>query len=743
MGITFFEKTGVFKIDTDNTTYAIGLIDTDHYVSHLYYGKKIQDNDSDLQYLGRINEYPYIPSVFKRDTLSFLDCYPNEYAGHGTGDFRESAIQIKTKSGHSAVYVTYKSHRIFDGKNALPGLPSVFPGTSKAQTLELVCEDKAAGVEVVLRYSIFEDSDAIMRSVTVTNISKETLQLTKCMSCCLDMDNDDYEMITLHGSWARERHIQRRKIGFGSSSVSSMRGESSHQEHPFLALVNSSTNQTTGNVYGFNFVYSGNFYAGVSVNQFNSARVLIGINQTDFCWNLHSGESFTSPEAVLVYSSSGLGGMTRCFHDLYRSHLIRGRYADKKRPILINNWEATYFDFNTDKLLSIAKEAAENGIEMLVMDDGWFGKRNNDNAALGDWIVNEEKLAGGLNYLVSEVNKLGLKFGIWFEPEMISPDSDLYRAHPDWAIAIPSREPGLARNQYVLDFSRKDVIEYTYESIRKVLKSANIEYVKWDMNRPLCDIGSVCLDSNSQGELMHRYVLGVYAMQERLITEFPDLLLENCSSGGARFDPGMLYYSPQIWCSDDTDAVERLMIQEGTSLLYPLSSMGAHVSVCPNHAIGRVTPFDTRGYVALAGTFGYELDITKLSQDDKDLIKNQVSLYHKYNDLVRSGDYYRLASYRENNDFDAWQVSSKNGRKALVTCVQVLNKPAQKSRVLKLQGLKPELSYRIQMEGSNSKDNMKLYEGKTMSGSMLMNCGLVIHNAWGDFQGKLIYLEAE
>lgn len=742
MGIVFYEKEGVFRLDTKNTTYALGLIDNEKFASHLYYGKKLGQNDSDLQYLARINEFPFVPSVNARDRLSFLDSYPSEYAGHGTGDFRDSAVQIKTRGGHSAVSFTYKTHRIYDGKDPLNSLPSTFPGAGAVQTLELVCEDASAGLEAVLSYSVFDDCDAVIRSVKLKNVSKEKIQIVKCMSLCLDMDNDDYEMISLHGSWARERHIQRRKIGFGSSSVSSLRGESGHQDHPFIALVNTDTTQTRGNVYGFSFVYSGNFYAGVSVNQFNSARILMGINPSDFCWNLQAGEVFTSPEAVLVYSNEGIGGMSRTFHDVFRNHLIRGQYKDKKRPILINNWEATYFDFDTDKLLSIAKDAAKTGIEMLVMDDGWFGNRSSDNMALGDWVVNDQKLKGGLPYLVNEVNKLGLKFGIWFEPEMISPDSDLYRAHPDWAIAIPSRTPGLARNQYVLDYSRRDVVEHVYESLKKILTSANIEYVKWDMNRPLSDIGSAFLDSESQGELYHRYVLGVYAMQERLITDFPHILLENCSGGGARFDPGMLYYSPQIWCSDDTDAVERLMIQEGTAMVYPLSAMGAHVSVCPNHTVGRVTPFETRGYVALAGTFGYELDITKLSEEDKDSIKHQVELYHRYNDLVRTGTYYRLASYGDNHEFDAWQVSSKDGTKALVTYVQVLSRPNQKSRIIKVQGLKENVSYRVTLEGSNSADDMKLYSLRLFSGSMLMNGGLVIRNPWGDFQSKLIYIEA-
>ena len=431
---------------------------------------------------------------------------------------------------------------------------------------------------------------------------------------------------------------------------------------------------------------------------------------------------------VMVYSDRGLGKMTRTFHDFYRKHLIRSEYKDKKRPILINNWEATYFDFNTEKLLAIARQASLLGIEMLVMDDGWFGDRYDDNRALGDWAVNEEKLPGGLNYLVEEVNKLGMKFGIWMEPEMISPDSDLYREHPDWAIAIPGRAGSLCRNQYVLDFSRRDVLDHTYESIARVLRSANIEYVKWDMNRQLTDIGSASLPSDRIGELYHRYVLGVYELQERMLEEFPYLLLENCSGGGARFDPGMLYYSPQIWCSDDTDAIERLKIQEGTALIYPLSTMGAHVSDCPNHAIGRTTPFETRGHVALAGTFGYELDVTKISEEDRSMIPKQVAMYHKYNDLVREGDYYRTASYSENHYFDCYGVVSKDKKEALYTFVQVMNIPNYRSRRIYFKGLDPDQKYEI--EGQKG----------VYTGDVLMKAGYLMENLGGDFKSRLIHI---
>jgi alpha-galactosidase len=563
------------------------------------------------------------------------------------------------------------------------------------------------------------------------NAGTEPVYLTKVFSACLDMDNKGFEAISLHGSWARERQIQSVPVSHGKYSVESIRGESSHQDHPFMALKTANATQETGEVYAMHFVYSGNFKVQVQADQFDQVRMVMGIHPQDFTWKLEAGEEFQAPEVVMVYSGEGLGKMTRSLHDFYRKHLIRSSYKDKKRPILINNWEATYFDFDTDKLIAIAKQASELGIEMLVMDDGWFGNRCDDNRALGDWFVNEEKIKGGLKYLVDEVNKLGMKFGIWFEPEMISPDSELYRAHPDWAIAIPGRRASLCRNQYVLDLTRKEVRDYAYEAVAKILRSANIEYVKWDMNRQLSDIGSAALPADRMGELYHRYVLAVYEMQERLVTEFPYLLLENCSGGGARFDPGMLYYSPQIWCSDDTDAIERLKIQEGTAMIYPLSSMGAHVSDCPNHTVGRVTPFETRGYVALAGTFGYELDVTKIPEEDRAMIPAQTAMYHKYNDLVREGDYYRIASYAENHYYDCYGVVSKDKKEALFTFVQVLNRPNYHSRRVQLQGLAPEKVYSIEGE-----------EG-TYTGELLMKAGINIQNLSGDFRGKLIHLMEE
>ncbi len=730
--ITYNEKQRVFQLDTPNTTYMIGIVDEENFIGHIYYGRKLKN--ADASYLMRTDEPPFVPSKNNRERCSFYDCFPFEYPTAGLGDYREGCIGVRTAAGHAGAMLSYVSHEIVAGKPELEGLPATFGTEEDCTTLRLLCEDRYVGMQVELLYTVFRDTDAITRSVRVTNVGTEHFYLTKVYSACIDMDNRDYDMVSLHGSWARERHIQRKTLGYGIQNVSSFRGESSHQDHPFLALADKNATQENGEIYAMNFVYSGNFRAQAEVTQFDYVRMTMGIHPENFCWKLESGGHFQAPEVVMVYTDKGFDAMTAAFHRLYKKHLIRSAYKDKKRPILINNWEATYFDFNTEKLLSIAQEASKLGIEMLVMDDGWFGRRNADDCALGDWKVNEEKIKGGLKYLVDEVNKLGMKFGIWFEPEMISPDSDLYRAHPDWAIAIPGRPGTESRQQLVLDLSRQEVVDCVYEQVAAVLRSANIEYVKWDMNRQLTNIGSCGLPADRQGELYHRYVLAVYQMQERLTKEFPNLLLENCSGGGARFDPGMLYYSPQIWCSDDADAIERLEIQEGTALLYPLSTMGAHVSDCPNHTVGRVTPFETRGIVALAGTFGYELDVTKIPQEDRDQIPDQIAMYHKYNDLVREGDYYRIASYAQNHKYDCWQIVSEDRKQSLVTFVQVLNRANFKSRRILLKGLDAEKQYRVAFVNDDS------IVDKVYSGDVLMKAGLLVPNPWGDFRARLISL---
>ncbi len=724
MGIRYIEEKKIFHLSTKRTSYLIGL-SPEGYVGHIYYGKRLSGDGSNR--LLRMEEAPFTPSVRVREKASFLDFFPTEYPTGGIGDYRESCLDVRSESGSIGCELLFGGYEIRKGKPSLPGLPASFGSEEEVETLQIICEDEFFKLKVFLSYSVFPDCDVITRSVRIENAGEQHLKLEKVYSACLDMDDREYEMLTLAGSWARERHIQRGPLQYGKQLVSSVKGESSHQEHPFLALLTPGTTQETGEVYGMNFVYSGNFLAQAEKSQFEQVRMTMGIHPEQFCWNLRPGESFQAPEAVLIYSGSGLGLMTRNLHDFYREHLIRSKHQFAKRPVLINNWEATYFDFDAGKLLAIAKEAKKAGIEMLVMDDGWFGKRDFDDNSLGDWTVNEEKLKSSLPELVEKVNKIGMEFGIWFEPEMISPDSNLYREHPDWAIQIAGRRPSQSRAQYVLDLSRREVVDYAYQCVANVLHSAPIAYVKWDMNRQLCDIGSAWLDRESQGELMHRYVLGVYKMQERLVTEFPDLLLENCSGGGARFDPGMLYYSPQIWCSDDVDAVERLKIQEGTALIYPLSTMGAHVGDCPNHVVGRNTPFETRGHVAMAGAFGYELDITKISEEDRSKIPEQVETFHRYQPLMQRGDYYRLASWSLKKPYDCWEVAAKDGSEALVTFVQVLAQPNMHSRAIFLRGLQKDTEYVLEDTG------------EVFLGEELMNCGYLIPPEQGDFRSRLYH----
>ncbi len=726
MSITFDKSTDIFQLNTKTTSYLIGIADG-KYVGHIYYGKKL-DNCQGGYALLRTEERPFVPSANMRDKAGFADGFPYEYSTAGVGDYRESCLSVRTPQGHRVCELAYLGYEIFDGKRELPGLPSTFEIVgAPAQTLEITCKDTALGLTAVQSYSVFEDSDAVVRSVRLINEGQQPLYIERALSACLDMDDESFEMLTLTGSWARERHITRCPVTYGKHAVSSVRGCSSHQEHPFAALVTPGTTQDAGEVYAMHFVYSGNFLALCQKSQHDSVRMVMGIHPEGFEWVLKPQDSFQTPEVVCVYSDQGLGKMTRTLHDLYRGHLIRSPYLHKKRPVLINNWEATYFDFDSDKLVEIAKDAREAGIEMLVMDDGWFGKRNLDDNSLGDWTVNEEKLPGGLPALVERVKAEGLSFGIWFEPEMVSPDSDLFRAHPDWAIQVPGRAPTQSRAQYVLDLSRPEVVDYVYGCVAKILRSADISYVKWDMNRQFTDLGSAFLPPERQGELPHRYILGVYELQERLVTEFPELLLENCAGGGGRFDPGMLYYSPQIWCSDDTDAVERLAIQEGTALLYPLSCMGAHVSACPNHIVGRGTPFETRGHVALGGTFGYELDITKLSAEEKEKVTKQIGLYHRYNHLIREGVYYRIASWRENHLYDCWEVAAEDGGEAAVTYVQVLASPNSRSRKIRLKGLDEKAVYRL--EGTE----------KIFAGQMLMYGGVLIEPQEGDYVSQVLH----
>ncbi|MBR4718681.1 MAG: alpha-galactosidase [Lachnospiraceae bacterium] len=766
MGIRYLENEKLFKLDTPHSSYVCGIFDKEKFLLHLYYGARISDDD--IRYISRTLSYPFSPERNNRDRGMFLDGALFEYPTEGLGDYRQGCLDMETEGGHSGCSLSYVNHKIYRGKPALDGLPSTFASITQSgeesdcETLEITLKDELTGLITTLFYSVFDGLDAIVRSVRFENTGSSPLYLNKVLSACLELEPGKRDVITLHGSWARERNIERTRVTKGVFSIGSFKGESSHQINPFMAVSDRNTTQTQGQVYGFSFVYSGNFTASVECSQFDSLRCLMGINPKGFRWKLDKGAVFNAPEVIMVYSGQGLEHMSHTFHDVFREHLISGanlnnKYRNAPRPVLINNWEATYFDFDNDKLVAIAKEAAENGIEMLVMDDGWFGNRSSDNMALGDWYVNEDKIKGGLHKLVEDVKDAGLKFGIWIEPEMVSPDSDLYREHPDFAIAIPGRTGTLMRNQYVLDFSRREVVDEIYSRIHAVLSSADISYVKWDMNRPLSDIGSYALENDRQGELFHRYVLGVYEMMGRLLKDFPDLLLANCSGGGGRFDAGMLYFSPQIWCSDDTDAIERLAIQEGTAMVYPLSTMGAHISDCPNHVTGRVVPFETRGYVALAGTFGYELDITRISQEDRDMIPGQVEMYHKYNKLIRTGDYYRLSSYRDNGTDDSWMVVSKDRSYALVTYIKVMARPNRRSGIIRLRGLDPERKYSVSSDKrvlgldyplpgaagyADADERSMMKEGLVLHGDTLMNAGIIINenvpDMAGDFRGVLI-----
>ena len=715
------------------------------------------------------------------------------------GDYRESAVRIKNEEGFSACEFRYTGYEIIKGKPALEGLPathshinrnatnckkdeylhqisnkadSLIPDVlssddhniddsdNDCMTLKLYLKDDVHNTEATLLYSVFTGSDAITRSVCITNKGKKPVYIDQLMSAVIDLDEGaGLEMITLHGSWARERAIDRLPIRHGRQSVSSERGITSHQAQPFIALVKPETTQELGDVYAMNLIYSGDFMAEAELDQFDRTRMCIGISPKNFCWKLAEGESFQSPEAVLVYTDQGLGDMSRTFHSLYKDHLIRSPWQYKERPVLINNWEATYFDFDEKKLLDIARTAKECGIEMLVMDDGWFGHRDADNSSLGDWYVYEGKLPEGLKSLADKINDIGLKFGIWMEPEMISPDSDLYRAHPDYALQLSGREPAQARNQYVLDLSRQEIVDTVFDMIEKVIASANIEYIKWDMNRPLADLGSARLPADRAGELSHRYVLGVYQLQERLLKRFPDLLLENCAGGGSRFDPGMLYYSPQIWCSDDTDAYERLAIQEGTALIYPVSCIGSHVSICPNHITGRTTPLRMRGDTAIAGTFGYELDITKLSDEERSEIAGQIKVYKKYSALIREGDYYRIASGSDTGLYDCWQIVSPDKSKSLAVYTQIRAMPNSHSRRIRLSGLDEDTMYKVTLTrvadtsdidpetGEQfTEDRLKMAcdvtEKFTASGSVLMNVGVYIKPMFGDYRTVRIDTQA-
>ncbi|MEH7352329.1 alpha-galactosidase [Neobacillus drentensis] len=692
MPIEWNEADQVFHLYNKKVSYLIQIV-YGKYPAHLYWGRRVQvlQPSSILSFKGRA----FSPTTEPDDLKFSLDILPQEYPAFGNGDFRKPAYLLRTHDGSTITEFVYDSHEILKGKRPLKGLPSSYiEDDSEADTLVITMVDSILGIGLNLNYTIYRDLDVITRSASFEHLGSYAIEIHKCMSMSVDFHESNWDWLHLHGTWARERHIERQPLLHGIQSISSTRGASSHQHNPFLALLSKDATEELGDVYGISLLYSGNFQASIEVDPFDTTRISIGINPFDFIWLNKPGEMFQTPEAVMVYSSEGIGGMSRTFHKLLRTRVCRGVYRDKTRPILINNWEATYFNFTEKILKELADVAKGLEIELFVLDDGWFGHRDNDKSSLGDWVVNKKKLPHGIKGLADYIQNKGMQFGLWVEPEMVSPDSNLYRKHPDWCLHVPGRSRTLSRNQLVLDLSREEVCDFLIRTLTNIFSSAPISYVKWDMNRNMTEVGSAALPPEMQKETAHRYMLGLYRILETLTERFPEILFESCSGGGGRFDPGILYYMPQTWTSDDTDAVERLKIQYGTSIVYPAITMGAHVSDVPNHQVGRMTPIQMRCHVAMAANLGFELSVGKLSNEDKSVIVEQIRLYHQIKEIVLFGDQYRLLSPFEGMD-TAWMYVTPSQEQAVVFYYKTLATPNPPFFRLKLRGLNPKLKYRI------------------------------------------------
>lgn len=711
MAVRFDEK-NLFTLQTLDSTYQM-KVDDHGVLLHTYYGAAADETDFSYLIGPEDRGFSGQPGDEKKNRTYSMDYYPLEYPVQGNGDFRVKALKAGFEGEVPALDLRFVSYEQGKGKYSLPGLPALLEAEAEeAETLKITLKDRVEEIYVTLFYGIFEKKNIITRAASIENRSGKNVVLKRALSLGLDFMEGDMDLIHFYGKHAGERQFERRNLPHGITEISSSRGTSSHHHNPFVILCDKDTTEDFGNAYGISFIYSGGFRIQMEKDQVDGIRLVCGIDDEEFLWKLAPGESFVTPEAALSYSENGLTALSDQFQKAYHANLIRSPWKDKKRPTLVNNWEATYFGFDAEKLLKIAGEAADLGLDMLVLDDGWFGKRDDDNSGLGDWFVNEKKLGCTMKELVDRVNALGLKFGIWLEPEMVSEDSELYRMHPDWVLQIPGREPNRSRNQLVLDLSRKEVREYMKKFINDTLSCANISYVKWDMNRSVDNVYSAADPALSQGAVRHKYVLGLYEVMEDMLTRHPDLLLEGCSGGGGRFDAGMLYYAPQIWCSDNTDAIERLRIHYGTSFGYPMSSVSAHVSVCPNHQNGRVTPFKTRGICAMQGSFGYELDLSKLSEEDKAEARRQIAVYNENWELFQSGSYYRLNSPMENHDYTAWSYVSKDQRKASLSVIYTDLHGNPKPVRVKLKGLKKDTSYDV--------------DGTVYTGAALMRGGLLI-----------------
>ena len=697
----------MIHLRNDRVSYVIGLLEGG-IPAHLYFGRRVRDyHAAAMLRRHRLAE----DGAFSLQNCA-LNHVPQEYPSYGLGDMREGALIVRRADGTASCDLRFVSAEAVGGKYSLPGLPAAYG--DNARTLRLTLRDALLGLEVTLLYAIFDDCDVIARSAVIANQGGAPLMLERADSLCLELPDDRYDLITLSGDWARERDVIRRRLMPGHQGVSSLRGASSHQASPFAALVRPETTENSGEAIGAALVYSGSFFASAEVDEQRCTRLRMGLNDRHFRWTLPAGEAFHVPEAALAYSAEGLDGMSRQFHTLCREHIVRGRYAHAPRPILLNNWEATYFNFDEDKLVRIAGKAAQMGIELFVLDDGWFGHRNDDKTSLGDWTVDHRKLPNGLKPLVDRVHAMGMKFGLWFEPEMISPDSELYRAHPDWAMQIAGREPIEGRNQLILDLSRADVCEFIYHAVADVLRENGIDYVKWDMNRNFSNVGSLALTALQMPELPHRYILGLYSVLERLQADFPEVLFESCASGGGRFDLGMLHYMPQTWCSDNTDAISRCRIQYGTSMVFPPFAMGAHISAVPNHQTGRITPLLTRARVAMSGCFGFELDLNLLSEEELAQVRQVVDRVKALRATLLYGDFHRLCSPFEGRD-TAWITVSPDRQEAILMAFRDLAQPNGSPVLVRLAGLDAERQYRVEETGEVYGGDELMYSGYSLA----------------------------
>ncbi len=740
------------SLHSRNTTYQIGIHRLG-FLLHLYYGER---TECDMSYL--LQEYdrgfsgnPY--DAGEDRTLS-LDALPQEFPCYGTGDFRSAAFNVRNEQGVHGVDLRYVSHQIRRGKYALPGLPTVYEEETDlrkeqgAYTLEVTLADQNSGVEVVLFYGVLPELDVITRSAVVRNSGKGNIFINRMFGCTLDFLSGNYDLLHFHGRHTMERNVERVPVMHGKQSFGSRRGTSSHQHNPFAILAERETTEDCGSCYGMAFLYSGNFSFEVEQDQYRQVRMQMGMLDDMMDYQLSAGECLYVPETAMAYTKNGLSDLSHIFHRMIRGHVCRGRYKTVRRPVLINNWEATYLHFTGEKILRIAEQAAKLGVEMLVLDDGWFGKRDDDNSGLGDWSVNEKKLGMPLAELAEKIGEMGMQFGLWIEPEMVNEDSELYRQHPDWAFRIPGRQPCRGRNQLVLDFSRKEVVDHIFKQIAGVLDTVNVSYIKMDMNRSLTDIYTQTAESyQNYAKTMHGYVLGVYDFLERLIARYPNILIEGCSGGGGRFDAGMLYYTPQIWCSDDTDAIERIRIQHGTSFAYPISAVGSHVSAVPNHQTGRTTKLFTRSVVAMAGSFGYELDLNLISESERAEVKEQIADYKKYWNLIHNGRYYRLHDPERDREAAAWSFVAEDRGEMPLNVVKLDAHGNAPINYICCKGLEAGASYRCVEEkrsvkpyhGSEPRRDRKQLEGRIYDGAALMGAGVPIPMELGEYEAMQVH----